>query len=214
MGRICHNNAQCHQLWVSLCQRGGEPGLRTSTLHPPTSRQCSCSSGQPPPDSLLDFGGDSRRRGRRSHTHTHTHTTYTFTVPPGILPVPVPRQQTGTWKMPEAEGLETSLRDTHPGSFGSFLEFLKAQVKGPRPPGGAQKNLSAPLAAGTQPGSGEAAEPHSSRASPGPSPAAPQEAPPKTKRCGFSPRLKSTASVFPPHPQNPRAIVFLQINRQ
>ena len=138
--------------------------------------------------------------GVHTHTHTHTHTTYTFTVPPGILPVPVPRQQTGTWKMPEAEGLETSLRDTHPGSFGSFLEFLKAQVKGPRPPGGAQKNLSAPLAAGTQPGSGEAAEPHSSRASPGPSPAAPQEAPPKTKRCGFSPRLKSTASVFSPPP--------------
>ena len=187
-----------HQYSASADEQAVQLFIRTAT------------SGQPP--GL--WWGQPPKGEAFTHTHTHTHTTYTFTVPPGILPVPVPRQQTGTWKMPEAEGLETSLRDTHPGSFGSFLEFLKAQVKGPRPPGRAQKNLSAPLAAGTQPGSGEAAEPHSSRASPGPSPAAPQEAPPKTKRCGFSPRLKSTASVFPPHPQNPRAIVFLQINRQ
>lgn len=57
-------------------------------------------------------------------------------------------------------------------------------------------------------------EPHSGCACPPPqsSPAAaPQEEPPKTKRCGFSPRLKSAASVTTPHL---RAIAFLQINRQ
>lgn len=129
-----------------------------------------------------------------------------FWVPPESLTVPVTRRQTGTWQMPEAEGLETLLGNTHPGS--SFLEFLKAHEEGPRPSGRAQENLSTRLAAETPPGSGEAAEPHSSRASPlGPSPAAPQEAPPKTKLCGFSPRLKSAVSIF--FPQNPRAIVFL-----
>lgn len=123
-------NGPSHQYSASAGKQAVQLFIRTAT------------SGQPPG---LWWGQPLKGE---AFTHTHTHTTYTFTVPPGILPVPVPRQQTGTWKMPEAEGLETSLRDTHPGSFGSFLEFLNAQVKGPRPPGRAQKNLSAPLGGG------------------------------------------------------------------
>lgn len=48
-----------------------------------------------------------------------------------------------------------------------------------------------------------------------PSEASAQEATWKTKHCGLSPRLKSTASPLPPPPlPHLRAIAFLQINRQ
>ena len=186
---------------------GRGTGLHSNAFIRRQAGSARSSSGQPPPDSLLDFGGDKPPKGEAfTHTHSHTHIhTHTLTMAPGIHPEPVTRQQTGTWKMPEAEGLETSLRNTHPGSFGSFLEFLKAQVKGPRPPGRAQKNLSAPLGGGNAAwewrGGRAAFRPRLPR--PQPQPRAPQEAPPKTKRCGFSPRLKSTASMCVVSPQPP-----------
>ena len=205
---------------------GRGTGLHSNAFIHRQAGSARSSSGQLPPDSLLDFGGDSRRRGRHSHTHTHTHThshththTHTLTVPPGIHPEPVTRQQTGTWKMPEAEGLETSLRNTHPGSFGSFLEFLKAQVKGQRPPGRAQKNLSAPLGGGNAAwewrGGRAAFRPRLPRPQPQPR-GAPGSAS-ENKALRFQPKVKvhRERMLFPPHHhQNPRAIVFLQINCQ
>ncbi|XP_043771490.1 uncharacterized protein LOC122702044 [Cervus elaphus] len=189
---------------------GRGTGLHSNALHPPTSRQCAlfirtATSGQPPG---LWWGQPPKGEAftdTHSHTHSYTHT-HTLTVPPGIHPEPVTRQQTGTWKMPEAEGLETSLRNTHPGSFSSFLEFLKSQVKGPRPPGRAQKNFSAPLGGGNAAwewrGSRAAFRPRLPRPQPQPR-GAPGSAS-ENKALRFQPKVKvHRERVFFPSPPPP-----------
>lgn len=129
---------------------------------------------------------------------------HAFLVPPESLTL----STRGPWQMPEAEGLEPHFQRCSPWQL-RFLTRMSRSTFGETEafPWGPQ-NLS------TRPGGGNAARVERHRATfrlclPPPlqsSPAAaPQEAPPKTKRCGFSPRLKSAASV-PPTPSKSDSI--------
>lgn len=84
-------------LSVSLPEGRGT-GLRTVLCSRPAGRAL-YSSGQPPLDSLLDFGGDSRRRGRRSHTHTHHLHTHRASWDP-----PCASDTTANWHVEDAGG--------------------------------------------------------------------------------------------------------------
>lgn len=80
-------------------------------------------------------------------------------VPPPAVPV-------AGLQRPGADAEGGGFVNLAPSSFGSFLGGLEARLEGLRASGRAQRNLSAHPVAGAHPGSGEAAEPHSDRASP------------------------------------------------
>lgn len=72
MGRICHNNAQCHQLCVSLCQRSGERAFA-----PVLCVRRQAGSAAVHQDSHLRTASwtlvGTAAEGGGVHTHTHTH---------------------------------------------------------------------------------------------------------------------------------------------
>lgn len=119
----------------------------------------------------------------------------------------------------EAEGLvNLAPRRSFCGSLGSFLEFLEACLEGLQGLCGARRKWSPGFAAWDPRACRAAFRPclppwsQPCRGAPG--------SLSENKGCGFSPRLKSTTSqcvgffFFFPSLRNPRAIAFLQINRQ
>lgn len=171
---------------LSLYQRGGEQAFALATCVMRFGLLMGTATSESP--LARDFGWGQPRKGGGIHP---------FWAPPESLAVPVTRRQTGTWQMPEAEGLETLLGNTHPGS--SFLEFLKAHVEGPTPSGRAQENLS------TRPGGGNAAwewrggsATFQPRLPPGPQPRGAPGSASENKALRFQPKVKVHREHFLP----------------